>query len=91
MTLSVAEAQARLPDLIAGLRPGDALTLTQDDRPVIRLTAGPVPADEIGTQPIYVTREGLDRIDALRPQTPCPVNDNDLKEARAGGMYGLTD
>lgn len=38
-TVTVEEAQARLPDLIDHLRPGDALVITRDDKPVARLTA----------------------------------------------------
>ncbi len=40
-TISLHEAQARLVDLVHGLSPGEALTITEDDRPVARLI--PVP------------------------------------------------
>ena len=36
-TLTIDEAQARLPQLIEGLRPGDELVITRDNRPVARL------------------------------------------------------
>ena len=37
--VSIEDAQARLKDLIAQLRPGEEVVITQDDRPVARLTA----------------------------------------------------
>ena len=40
-TVSIEEAQARLPDLIAALRPGETLVIVARDRPVARLTAEP--------------------------------------------------
>ncbi len=33
----LAEAQSRLPDLIAALGPGQEIQITQDDRPIARL------------------------------------------------------
>jgi antitoxin (DNA-binding transcriptional repressor) of toxin-antitoxin stability system len=38
-TVTIEEAQARLPGLIAELKPGEAVLITQDDRPVARLVA----------------------------------------------------
>ncbi len=38
-TLTVSELQARLPQLIDQLRPGEEVVITRDDRPVARLTA----------------------------------------------------
>jgi antitoxin (DNA-binding transcriptional repressor) of toxin-antitoxin stability system len=38
MNLSLAEVQARLPDLIHSLTPGDELVITENERPVARLT-----------------------------------------------------
>jgi antitoxin (DNA-binding transcriptional repressor) of toxin-antitoxin stability system len=46
MTVTVAEAQARLPELIARLIPGEELTLTQDGRAVARLVVEPPPPKE---------------------------------------------
>jgi antitoxin (DNA-binding transcriptional repressor) of toxin-antitoxin stability system len=37
MTVSVSEAQAKLPELIARLSPGEILQITQDDRLVAKL------------------------------------------------------
>jgi antitoxin (DNA-binding transcriptional repressor) of toxin-antitoxin stability system len=37
----MSEAQARLPELIARLRPGDEVQITRDDEPVARLFAEP--------------------------------------------------
>jgi antitoxin (DNA-binding transcriptional repressor) of toxin-antitoxin stability system len=37
-TISIEEAQSRLPELIHGLVPGDEITLTENNRPVARLT-----------------------------------------------------
>jgi antitoxin (DNA-binding transcriptional repressor) of toxin-antitoxin stability system len=36
-TVSLQEAQARLPNLIADLKPGEELVVTQDDKPVARI------------------------------------------------------
>ena len=41
-TISVEEAQAKLPKLIHQLAPGDAVTITENDRPVARLI--PIPS-----------------------------------------------
>ncbi len=35
--ISLGDAQARLPELIAGLQPGEEVQITQGDRPVARL------------------------------------------------------
>lgn len=42
-TLSIDEAQARLPQLIDELRPGDELVITRGDRPVARLLGPDLP------------------------------------------------
>lgn len=42
-TLSVSEVQSRLPQLIDGLRPGDEVVITRDEKPVARLVAPPPP------------------------------------------------
>ncbi len=36
--ITLQEAQARLPELVAGLRPGERLVITQENRPVAELT-----------------------------------------------------
>jgi antitoxin (DNA-binding transcriptional repressor) of toxin-antitoxin stability system len=38
-TISLEEAQTRLPEVIAGLTPGDPVIITRDDTPVARLVA----------------------------------------------------
>lgn len=38
VTVSLQEAQATLPELIRRLAPGEELVITDDDRPVARLT-----------------------------------------------------
>jgi antitoxin (DNA-binding transcriptional repressor) of toxin-antitoxin stability system len=40
-TVPLEEAQARLPELIAGLRPGEELVIDQKGTPVARLTRTP--------------------------------------------------
>jgi antitoxin (DNA-binding transcriptional repressor) of toxin-antitoxin stability system len=40
-TVTVEEAQARLPALIAGLKPGQEVVITLGDRPVARLVGEP--------------------------------------------------
>ncbi len=42
--ISLENAQAHLPELIGQLQPGEALVITQDNRPVARLVAEPHPA-----------------------------------------------
>jgi antitoxin (DNA-binding transcriptional repressor) of toxin-antitoxin stability system len=37
--VSLEDAQSRLAELIAGLRPGEELQITRDDQPVARLVA----------------------------------------------------
>ena len=41
MTVTLKQAQAELADLIHRLPPGEPLVITEDDRPVARLTAEP--------------------------------------------------
>ena len=36
-TLSIQEAQSKLPDLIRGLNPGDEVILTENDQPMARI------------------------------------------------------
>jgi antitoxin (DNA-binding transcriptional repressor) of toxin-antitoxin stability system len=40
-TLTVEEAQAHLPQIIAGLKPGEELVITQDGQPLAVLTPAP--------------------------------------------------
>ncbi len=42
-TLTVAEAQSQLPQLIDQLQPGETLVITRGDKPVARLTAEAAP------------------------------------------------
>jgi antitoxin (DNA-binding transcriptional repressor) of toxin-antitoxin stability system len=37
-TVTLQEAQSRLPDLIHGLAPGDEVVITENDQPLARLT-----------------------------------------------------
>ncbi len=39
--VTIEEAQARLPELIAGLKPGEFLQITKDDWPVAQVVAQP--------------------------------------------------
>ena len=91
MTATVAEAQARLPELLAQLPPGETLTLLQDDRPVADLVVRPAPAPPGQRPPNLKLRAALEALRAMSPSPPCPINDDDLREARAGGMYGDLD
>jgi antitoxin (DNA-binding transcriptional repressor) of toxin-antitoxin stability system len=43
-TISIQEAQSSLPELIHRLGPGDEVVITEDDRPVARLTKAKSPA-----------------------------------------------
>lgn len=87
MTLSVAEAQARLPELLAGLQPGDTLTLTQNDRPIADLVARPRTAPPPKPKPDM--RAILDEVLRVRPQTPTPRGRDYLKEGKESGeLYG---
>ena len=40
-TLAIDEVQARLSEVIDGLSPGHEVVITQDDRPIARLTTEP--------------------------------------------------
>lgn len=42
-TLSIDEVQARLPEVIDQLRPGEEVVITRDDRPIARLSRPPLP------------------------------------------------
>ncbi len=42
MTVSIEEAQASLPDLIAKLPPGGEVVITRGDQPIAKLIAQPV-------------------------------------------------
>jgi antitoxin (DNA-binding transcriptional repressor) of toxin-antitoxin stability system len=42
-TISVAEAQTKLADLIHSLAPGDEVLLTENERPVARIVPTPAP------------------------------------------------
>ena len=44
--VTIQEAQARLPELIADLKPGDELYITQDEHTVARLTVEPPELDK---------------------------------------------
>ena len=47
MTVTVADAQARLPELIAALKPGETDVLTADNQPVARLVAEEPPPRKV--------------------------------------------
>ena len=42
-TVSVQEAQAKLSELIHKLKPGDELVITENNQPIARLVAQPIP------------------------------------------------
>ena len=89
MTVTVAEAQARLPDLIAGLRPGAPLTLTDGGRPVAELVAKAPPAPPGPKGPDLRGQAILARIREIGPSTPSPAEPNYLAEGRESGeIYG---
>ena len=44
MTITVQEAQAKLPELIRGLTPGEEIILIDDERPVAKVVAQDVTA-----------------------------------------------
>lgn len=45
LTLPIEEAQARLPDLIHRLSPGEEVVITENDQPVARLVPTGLPAE----------------------------------------------
>lgn len=47
-TVPLQEAQAKLPDLIHGLVPGDEVVITEHGQPVARLVATPAPPTGTG-------------------------------------------
>lgn len=42
-TIPLAQAQADLPTIIHGLKPGDAVVITEGDQPIVRLVAEAAP------------------------------------------------
>jgi antitoxin (DNA-binding transcriptional repressor) of toxin-antitoxin stability system len=46
MTVCIADAQSRLPELIAALKPGETVVITANDQPVARLVAEEPPKRE---------------------------------------------
>lgn len=48
--VTIQEAQAKLPDLIHHLSPGDAVVITENDQPVARLVGEP-PKPKAGLRP----------------------------------------
>jgi antitoxin (DNA-binding transcriptional repressor) of toxin-antitoxin stability system len=54
MTVSIEEAQKSLPQLIAGLKPGDELIITQGSRPVAQV----VPVAEAAPHPQFGSCRG---------------------------------
>ena len=46
-TVTLAEAQSHLPALIDQLMPGEELVITQDDKPVAKLTATEAPQPSV--------------------------------------------
>jgi antitoxin (DNA-binding transcriptional repressor) of toxin-antitoxin stability system len=59
-TLTVAEAQSRLPQIIDQLRPGEEVVITRDDRPVARLLPPALPKGV----PVYGRGKGKMSLDA---------------------------
>ena len=58
-TLSIDEVQARLPELIDQLRPGEQLVITRGDQPVATLAASVLPKGV----PIYGRGKGKMQLD----------------------------
>jgi antitoxin (DNA-binding transcriptional repressor) of toxin-antitoxin stability system len=51
-TVTLEEAQAHLPELIAQLQPGEELVITRDEKPIARVTGAgetPRPLRKLGT------------------------------------------
>ena len=44
--VTIEEAQARLPEMIAGLKPGEQIVITHDEKAVARLVAEPKPISQ---------------------------------------------
>ena len=44
VTITIEEAQAKLPELIAGLQPGEVLVIVHNAQPVAKLVGEPAPA-----------------------------------------------
>lgn len=59
-TVTIEHAQAHLSDLIAGLRPGEEVTITRNEKPVARLVgqpqtaAGPRPSGTLKGTVLYM-------------------------------------
>ena len=50
VTLSIQEAQTKLPDLVHNLSPGEEVVITENDKPVARLVGEP-PKPKSGLRP----------------------------------------
>jgi antitoxin (DNA-binding transcriptional repressor) of toxin-antitoxin stability system len=55
-TVTLAEAQARLPDLIAGLKPDEEVTILRDSTPVARIVG---PTGENKPRPVFGRGKGM--------------------------------
>jgi antitoxin (DNA-binding transcriptional repressor) of toxin-antitoxin stability system len=73
-TVSIEQAQTQLAGLIAGLKPGEAILITQQDRPVARLIGEPSggvsrrPGSAIGR--LTIVEEDDSHLDDFREYMP---------------------
>jgi len=51
MTLTLEEAQSRLPEVVRSLSPGEEVTITDDARTVAKLVAAPAAPPAVGLRP----------------------------------------
>lgn len=67
----VEEAQARLPELIEQMQPGEEITITRDSKPVARLVSAGAPAER--PQPRLGTLKGT--VQYIAPDFDAPLDD----------------
>ena len=94
-TVTLEEAQAKLADLVHGLAPGEELLITENDRPIARLTA----TDKVTGADVCKERDwwsALQTIEAGQRQrgfvgAVCSIDRNDEGyDERMKDVYGKT-
>ena len=74
ITLTIEEAQAKLPELIAKLRPGEEVVITQNDHPVaeLHLRAKKEPRPQFGSCKgmLTIVAEGEEHLEDFKEYMP---------------------
>jgi antitoxin (DNA-binding transcriptional repressor) of toxin-antitoxin stability system len=74
MTLTLAEVQARLPELVHDLKPGEEVVITEHNRPVAKLVATPSerprPVPGRGKEMLTILAEDHEHLEAFKEYMP---------------------